>query len=107
MPSPHNTNDCLVRLTGRWSEGEMRGEIDDHYADAVSINLALVTNTPGDHIPLASIWVTVFGDGFFLVSRTRVGGDSEYLASGSIDALEGTRHYGSSYRALHHALWEK
>jgi hypothetical protein len=105
MPTSYNPNDCVIRLTGRWTEGRDKGQIDDHIADGVTVNLALVTNTPEDYIPLASLWVTVFGDGFFLISRTRVGGGSEYVASGSLDAIEGTKQYGEAHASLHKAPW--
>ena len=106
MPTNYNPNDCVVRLTGRWTEGRDRGQINDHIADGVTVNLALVTNTPEDYIPLASLWVTVFGDGFFLISRTRVGGGSEYIASGSLDAIEGTKQYGEAHASMHKGLWD-
>jgi len=106
-----NLHDCLVRVTGKVNE-DVHGEpvswdIGDHFGDAAMVQISLVTNTPGDLIGIASLRITLMGDGFYLISRTRVGGDSEFIASGKIDALEGAQHYGREYAMIHRALWKE
>jgi hypothetical protein len=97
LPSTPNRHDCLVRFRGRWSEDEFSGNMEEHYADSVSITVSCVTNTPGDPVSLGSLHVTMIGDGFYLISRTRVGGGSELLASGKIDDPRGCERYGDHY----------
>jgi hypothetical protein len=102
-------NNYLVRVVGKVGE-EVSGDIvhwpiEEQFGDSISIKIGLVTNTPGDHIGIAALHITVMGDGFFLINRSHVGGDSEFIASGKLDNLEGMQHYGEQYAAIQRALW--
>jgi len=104
-------NDCLVRVAGRVNEdvrGDLVGwDIGEQIGDSTSLQISLVTNTPGDLISIATLRVIVMGDGFYLVTRTTVGGDSEFLASGKLDAVAGAQHYGREYAMIQRALWRE
>ena len=112
MQNDDNTlsrNDCLVEVSGKVYE-DVHGEpvgwnVESQLGDSATVTMRLVTNTPGDLIGIASLRIIVMGDGFYLVSRTTVGGDSQFIASGKLDAIDGVQHYGREYAALQRAIW--
>lgn len=101
MGTMNNHHDTLVQFHGRWREGDLWGLMDEHLADCISVRLSIVTNTPDDFIGLASLTISVMGDGFFLISRSRVGGGSQYIASGQLERWQGTEQYTDAYARLH------
>ena len=101
-------SDYLVKLASRVSEdikgGPVTWDQEPHYGDRISVKLALVTNTPDDEIGVATLHISVMGDGTFLISRTAIGSWSAFVASGNLLSTEGMGNQADAHVRMHAAL---